>query len=650
MKKIIAGFIAIAFVVSVVPAPVAQAATIAELQAMIASLTAQLAALTGGSPTGAAVQFNTNLTIGSTGADVTALQQFLVSKGFLQMPVNVSYGYFGTLTRAAVAAWQAANGISPAVGYFGPISRAAIATQMTSTGGTTTVPGCGSGAVYSSTTGQLCSTGTTPTTGITTPGVEGTITATLNATPGAGTKVYEGDSSVNVLGIKLEAKTSDIRVERVKVQLPSTTFYNKIASRIYVKDGSTTIASMDLNTSTVVKEGSDYFITLSGMNFIVPKDSTRVLTIALDIYGSIDSTLTDGDTFTLTVPVDGVRGIDGAGISQYSPSTGNSFSRAFTPQGDLVDSASLQVSLSANTPRTTEVIAADGATDDELDEVTLMTFDLKADKDDVLVTDLVATLTTAGAASASTTYLYDGSTLIGSASVTTDTATFSNIDYTVPNGTTKTLTLKADIRNADATATTITSRVAAGAGGIVAENSIGDSVAESGSAIGNDLIVRNAGPQFSLVSKSITYTPSQGFAGATSTARATFNVRVRAIGGDVIFGTQAASTTFAFQTYVGGEASSLSGVASTTSFTTPSGVITSGLSAGQSFKLTENNEVTVPVDFLFEGRTAAGALIATNSYAVGLENIKWSINGNDTQTTSFMTGETDWRTSTITMP
>ncbi|MEX2014052.1 MAG: hypothetical protein WD896_01720, partial [Parcubacteria group bacterium] len=57
----------------------AGAQTIAELQAQINALMAQLAALQGGTPTGTAVQFNMNLTVGSRGADVTSLQQFLVS-------------------------------------------------------------------------------------------------------------------------------------------------------------------------------------------------------------------------------------------------------------------------------------------------------------------------------------------------------------------------------------------------------------------------------------------------------------------------------------------------------------------------------------------------------------------------------------------
>ncbi|MDO8589877.1 MAG: peptidoglycan-binding protein [bacterium] len=75
--------------------------------------------------------FTTNLTIGSRGADVVLLQQFLVVKGYLQMPAGVSYGYFGYLTRGAVAGWQSAHGIAPAVGYFGPISRQAFNTKLT---------------------------------------------------------------------------------------------------------------------------------------------------------------------------------------------------------------------------------------------------------------------------------------------------------------------------------------------------------------------------------------------------------------------------------------------------------------------------------------------------------------------------------------
>lgn len=57
----------------------------------------------------------------TTGGDVTALQTFL---GALLSVAPT--GYFGPLTRAAVATWQAANSVSPTIGYVGPLTRAAI--------------------------------------------------------------------------------------------------------------------------------------------------------------------------------------------------------------------------------------------------------------------------------------------------------------------------------------------------------------------------------------------------------------------------------------------------------------------------------------------------------------------------------------------
>ena len=65
-----------------------------------------------------------NLTIGDTGSDVADLQGILGEQGYLTMPVGVPFGYFGPLTRDALARYQAANGVSPAVGYYGPITRA----------------------------------------------------------------------------------------------------------------------------------------------------------------------------------------------------------------------------------------------------------------------------------------------------------------------------------------------------------------------------------------------------------------------------------------------------------------------------------------------------------------------------------------------
>ena len=92
---------------------------IEELMAIVRMLQAQLAGQS-------SFTFNTNLTIGKSGLEVSRLQIFLESKGYLKLPSGVSYGYFGALTKNALAKFQRENRIYPASGYFGPVTRAFI--------------------------------------------------------------------------------------------------------------------------------------------------------------------------------------------------------------------------------------------------------------------------------------------------------------------------------------------------------------------------------------------------------------------------------------------------------------------------------------------------------------------------------------------
>lgn len=115
--------------------PVAGAATAAELQAQIDALLAQIASLQAQISGDASATYTRDLTLGSTGTDVTSLQTYLVAqnKGAKAQALAAAFaagtakGYFGPITQAALAEYQAAVGISPAAGYFGPITRAHLA-------------------------------------------------------------------------------------------------------------------------------------------------------------------------------------------------------------------------------------------------------------------------------------------------------------------------------------------------------------------------------------------------------------------------------------------------------------------------------------------------------------------------------------------
>ena len=71
-----------------------------------------------------------NLGVGSHGAQVTELQNFLATNSFVY-PAALVTGYYGGMTQAAVIQYQLAYNISP-VGTVGPITRASINNVMAS--------------------------------------------------------------------------------------------------------------------------------------------------------------------------------------------------------------------------------------------------------------------------------------------------------------------------------------------------------------------------------------------------------------------------------------------------------------------------------------------------------------------------------------
>lgn len=148
--------------------------------------------------------FTKSLSIGSTGADVTALQNTLTSLGYYNGPVT---GYLGALTSAGISKFQAANGLDQ-VGIVGPMTRAALNT-------------CSSGATAPATTAdQVLGTSTGPTTFTETLSVgstgdqvtalqtklttlndyNGPITGTFGPLTKAGVQQFQANNSISMTG------------------------------------------------------------------------------------------------------------------------------------------------------------------------------------------------------------------------------------------------------------------------------------------------------------------------------------------------------------------------------------------------------------------------------------------------------------------
>lgn len=248
--------------------PVAHAQSTADLQAQIAALLAQIQQLQAqllsqGGAAPAPTTFTRDLTVGSRGADVKSLQQYLNGKGFVVAqsgpgsPGSES-DYFGSLTKAALGRFQAANGISPAAGYFGPITRSAIA-SMAGPGPTPTpTPGPTPGPIVPA-----------PATGI--------AVSLASDNPGAGSLISSSGSAaarVPVLAVNFTAGLAGgATVNELKFRKQGVLSDTAISSA-YLIEGGKVLSQFSSLASGV--------ITFSGLNLGVNAGQTRKLWLAID--------------------------------------------------------------------------------------------------------------------------------------------------------------------------------------------------------------------------------------------------------------------------------------------------------------------------------------------------------------------------------
>jgi peptidoglycan hydrolase-like protein with peptidoglycan-binding domain len=423
MKRILT-IAAIALLLSV-GASDAKAATIAELQAMIASLTQQLAALSGGSTMSSGYAFNTNLTVGSTGADVVALQDWLASKGFLSIPAGTSKGYFGQLTKSSVASYQASVGL-PSTGFVGALTRA----KLNASGSVVVTPTPG--------------TPTTPVVGL--DNTDGSITASLSSYVGTGTTIKKGETK-DMIAVKLQATAGKVAISRFDVRFDQRPwlYYSKITLKD--TDGNV-IATKNISSAadaTEITVGSDYLVRFENVNTVVTPNIDKILVVSGTVLTTTDK-LTSNVSVVVSVPSNSIRTTNGQG---YTDSLGDStFTRTVTlsSSGSVAD---INVRISPNTPVQRIVTTS---TSGQTNDVVLGVFDFKSKNNSSTINTLKFALKNNNGTTFSTMYknlrLYDGSTVYNVDSVAA-TSTFSNLTINLPEDEWKSLTLKADVADQD---------------------------------------------------------------------------------------------------------------------------------------------------------------------------------------------------------
>ncbi|MES2471197.1 MAG: peptidoglycan-binding domain-containing protein [Patescibacteria group bacterium] len=380
MKKYL---IAIAFALAAAAtASTVNAATTAEIMAQIAALQAQL----GGTPAvSASHNFATDLTVGSTGASVTALQDLLISKGFLTIPAGTAKGYFGQLTKSAVAAWQASVGL-PATGYFGPLSRAKV-----NGAGMVVIPGSGTGTVTCP-TGMTCTPASNPSSNN---GDEGQLVEIDNAND-TESSVEEGDEEAYVVGAEVEAEDSDMIISRVDVDFTLTDASTGSSDNLddYITEVSIFLDGKNIGTLDVdeadVNDGDNgddltdddndvYSFRFTGLNGKIAEGEQGEIYVAVTAANNIDSDDEDGE-WAVVIPEDGIRAVDEAGITDTYVDSGDideeTFSVGEADAGDL----SVSVDSSDNESRTVSV-----DDENETEDVEVLSFTIESDSSENII-------------------------------------------------------------------------------------------------------------------------------------------------------------------------------------------------------------------------------------------------------------------------
>jgi peptidoglycan hydrolase-like protein with peptidoglycan-binding domain len=438
-KKILGAAVVLAVIAAVfaaAPAVKADAASCSAVKALItaglisADKIATAEAAAGCTSTSAAYMFTKDLTVGSTGADVSALQA--------KLGVTPATGYFGAITKAAVVAYQAANKL-PTTGYVGQLTRAVlnyVAPSVPSTPATPSTPSTSSNDLD---------------------GTDGEISDVNELSSYNNEEVGEGEEEIKVAGFEVESsKDGDIQIKSVKIELSATSSgqsdnIDDYITGLTVWMGSTKVGAADVEDFNEESTNGVWSKTISLKDAVVKADKTVKFYVSLDAANTFDSSDISGADMDLRLV--NIRYTDGSNVTTTDDSSGEI---GFSVPVNFVDFSTaadieLKVSLDSSSPDAAVVLVDE---EDNTDEIVLLKGKIKIDGDsDVLVDELPITLTastgTVASVTNNVTLSIDGEEYSESvnSSASSATTTFDNLDLTLTAGKTYTFTIMADIND-----------------------------------------------------------------------------------------------------------------------------------------------------------------------------------------------------------
>lgn len=397
-SKAAVAFVAVAMLFTMM-APAAQAQSSEDLQAMINTLLAQIAALQsqvgqGGTSVASGIcpyTWTRDLNVGATGADVMKLQQFLNANADTRVAasgagsVGAETEFYGPATAAAVSKMQVmyrADILTPAglvnpTGYFGPSTRAKA--------------------------NALCvtSTPTTPVDGEEEEEEEGSMDLSGEASldnfevEDGESSIEEGDTDVVVAEVTVEFADGDASISRLDFMIVSDEAgaepWEAFETFSLWVDGEM-VAEMDASDEDDYLDEDDGTFRFSGLDIVAMEDDELEILVGASVQNNLDDEELDGEW---TVTAESMRFFDADGVATTETSglDGESnFDIDVAGADEEID-----LSLASSNPDATDIVVD---TDTDTNDVTIMVADIAAEDNDIELNKIVVLVET-GTASTS---------------------------------------------------------------------------------------------------------------------------------------------------------------------------------------------------------------------------------------------------------
>ena len=385
-------------------APAAQAQTTEDLQQMINDLLAQVAQLQAqaggdvsapaGAPAVCPYTWTRDLTMGSEGADVMKLQQFLNSYPDLRVAAAGSPGsagmetmYYGPATAAAVSKMQVMfraevltpNGLVNPTGYFGPSSRSKANDLCVANTTTEEVDDAEEGTEEEEEEGDMTLRG------------EGTLDTF--EWDDEETDLEENDEDVAIAIATLEADDGDIEIARMEFRVDENTAtedaWDVFETFSLWVDGDM-IAEMDASDEDEYLDEDRGTFRFTNLDLFVEEGEEVEVYLAVSVQSNVDD-LPESFDFT----AEEIRYFDADGVAITESVLGDL--GGDSPVNVTVDEEGadeeLTLSTASNNPDSTDIIVD---TDSDTDDVTIAIGDMEAEENDIELQRVVVLVEVSG--------------------------------------------------------------------------------------------------------------------------------------------------------------------------------------------------------------------------------------------------------------